>query len=126
MARVRLGVYLGEDGVKLGPGKVALLRAIRREGSISGAARSMGMAYRHAWTMIDELNRCFSRPAVRVTIGGRSGGGAELTPWGGELIACFEEMEQTAGRALADLLATLDRQLARPGRSRSARAGRMG
>jgi molybdate transport system regulatory protein len=126
MARVRLGIYLGDDDVKLGPGKIALLRAVRREGSISGAARSMGMAYRHAWTMIDELNRCFSRPAVRVTIGGRSGGGAELTPWGEELIDCFEELEQTAGRALEDLLTALDRQLAPPRRRRTARAGRMG
>jgi molybdate transport system regulatory protein len=124
MARVRLGVYLGEGGPKLGPGKVELLRAIRREGSISGAARSMGMAYRHAWTMVDELNDCFARPVVHVTIGGRDGGGAELTPWGEELVDCFEQMERTAGRALGDLLRTLDSQLTKPERRRTARPAR--
>lgn len=51
MARVRISVYLGEAEHKLGPGKVRLLEAIGEHGSISAAARSMGMAYRHAWEM---------------------------------------------------------------------------
>lgn len=124
MGRIRLGVYLGNPETKIGPGKVALLRAIGSEGSVSAAARSMGMAYRHAWTLVDELNHCFAQPVVRTKVGGPDGGGAELTAWGRELVACFEAMERAAGRSLARHLETLEQQVARGTRSRSARAVR--
>jgi molybdate transport system regulatory protein len=113
MARIRLGIYLGDDGPKLGRGKIRLLRAIREEGSISAAARSMGMAYRHAWVLVDELNRCFAEPVVEATVGGREGGGATLTPWGAELVERFEEMERVATRSIGAQLGWLDRRLAR-------------
>jgi molybdate transport system regulatory protein len=76
------------------------------------------MAYRHAWVMVDELNRCFAEPVVAATIGGREGGGAELTPWGEELVARFQEMDRLAGRAIARHLSALDRHLAGAGASR--------
>jgi len=112
MARVRLGIYLEDGGPKLGRGKIRLLRAIRDEGSISAAARSMGMAYRHAWLMVDELNQCFAEPVVASTVGGARGGGATLTPWGEELIDCFEEMERLANRSIDRQLGALERRLA--------------
>lgn len=112
MARLRLGIYLADDGPKLGRGKVRLLRAIHAEGSISAAARAMGMAYRHAWMMVDELNRCSAEPVVAATVGGKRGGGAALTPWGEELIERFEEMERVANRSIGPLLGALERRLA--------------
>jgi molybdate transport system regulatory protein len=112
MARIRLGIYLEDDGPKLGRGKVCLLRAIREQGSISAAARSMGMAYRHAWIMVDELNRCFAEPVVVSTIGGSKGGGAALTAWGDELIERFEEMERVVIRSMRGQLRSLERRLA--------------
>lgn len=121
MARVRLGIYLDDDGPKLGRGKVRLLRAIREHGSISAAARSMGMAYRHAWVMVDELNRCFAEPVVESTVGGQKGGGARVTAWGEELIERFDEMERLADRSLARHLRGLERRLAR--RKRRANRG---
>jgi molybdate transport system regulatory protein len=121
MTRVRLGIYLEDDGPKLGRGKIRLLQAIGEHGSISAAARSMGMAYRHAWMMVDELNRCFNEPVVTSTIGGRRGGGAVLTPWGEELVERFEHMERSANASIASELAALERRV---GARKSARGER--
>jgi molybdate transport system regulatory protein len=130
LARVRLRIYLGEGEHKLGPGKVQLLEAIRERGSISAAARSMGMAYRHAWDLVDDLNRCFESPVVTASTGGREGGGARLTALGEELIRRFREMEESTRRSIAPALAALDAKLApgprgggSRGRGRSSRSG---
>lgn len=113
MARVRLRIYLGEAGHKLGPGKIRLLEAIGEHGSISAAARSMGMAYRHAWVLVDELNRCFDEGVVVAAAGGREGGGATLTAWGEEVVERFRRMETTAREAIREDLDALDARLAR-------------
>lgn len=118
MAQLRLGVYIHQDGPKLGRGKVQLLEAIRDQGSISAAARSMGMAYRHAWVLLDELNRCFAEPVIEASTGGPRGGGARLTPWGEELIERFDAMEQAAQDAIADHVGALEAR-AKSGSSRA-------
>ena len=51
------------DAIVLGPGKVALLEAVKEHGSISAAARSVAMSYRRAWLLMDELNRRAARNA---------------------------------------------------------------
>lgn len=81
--RIRKG-----DTVAVGPGKVSLLEAVREHGSISAAARSLGMSYRRAWLLIDELNRSLTSPATVSEQGGHSGGGCTLTPVGEEIISC--------------------------------------
>lgn len=108
MARVRLGIYLEDGGLKLGPGKIRLLIAIRENGSISAAARSMGMSYRHAWILLDELNRGFEEPVILSTMGGPRGGGAKLTSWGEELIERFAAIEEAAESAIAHHLQELE------------------
>jgi len=120
VARVRLRIYLGKDEHKLGPGKVQLLEAIREHGSISAAARSMGMAYRHAWELVDDLNRCFQSPVVAASTGGRAGGGAEITPLGEELIQRFHAMEKATRRAIGRDLDALDAKLAAGARNTGA------
>jgi molybdate transport system regulatory protein len=117
--RIRLHIHVGEDH-SLGPGKAALLEAIRATGSISSAARSLGMAYRHAWELVDDLNAGFAPGVVETAAGGKDGGGARLTPFGEELLARFREMEETTEAAIAPALAKLSRQLAGSGRSKSA------
>lgn len=112
MARIRLGVYLEENGPKLGRGKIELLKAVRDRGSISAAARSMGMAYRHAWCLLDELNRSFSEPVITSTMGGPRGGGARITAWGEELVERFEAMNQIATDSVALHLRALEAHLA--------------
>ena len=109
MARVRIHIYLG-DGHSLGPGKIKLLEAVRELGSISAAARSMGMAYRHGWELIDDMNRCFRSPVVTGVSGGRAGGGATLTPFGEEVVRRFRSMEQLGRAAVAEDLDALERE----------------
>ena len=108
-SRLRVTLFLGEAGHKLGPGKIRLLEAIDRDGSISAAARSMGMAYRHAWEMVDELNHSFDAPVVSVRTGGSSGGGSGLTSFGEEIVERFRRIEAAAlkgARAELDALAS--------------------
>jgi molybdate transport system regulatory protein len=128
VARVKLRlVFSGEHS--LGPGKVELLEAVQQHGSISAAARSMAMAYRHAWDLIDDLNQCFGAPVVDTATGGRSGGGARLTPLGVDLVRRFRAMERRARRALEDDVAALEARrnggtVSRPRPRRAARTAR--
>ena len=110
MARIRIRIYFG-DGHSVGPGKVQLLEAVRESGSISAAARSMGMAYRHAWEMIDDMNQCFRSPVVTGTSGGRAGGGATLTPFGEEVVKRFRAMEKRARKAMERDVEALDQEV---------------
>lgn len=123
MGRARLTVFLGDAGHKLGPGKIHLLEALAERGSISAAAREMGMAYRHAWEMVDELNRCFTTPVVEVVAGGRAGGGASLTRWGREVVDRFRQMEEATRRTTRRHLEAIEEQLApaEPARRHSTR-----
>ena len=92
----------------LGPGKVAVLEAIAQTGSITAAARRLGMSYRRAWILVDETNRCLVRPAVRTAAGGTHGGGTALTAIGDELVRRYRRLERrteiAAERELASLL----------------------
>jgi molybdate transport system regulatory protein len=114
MARLRLRVDFEASG-SLGPGKVSLLEAIGRTGSISAAAREMGMSYRRAWLLVDATNALFRQAVVSTSAGGKHGGGAELTAFGRELIARFRAIEAEARRALDAQLAALEAELAEPG-----------
>ncbi len=79
----------GPEGTFIGYGRAVLLERIREHGSISAAARSMEMSYRHAWKLVDSMNRQSKRPVVKKTTGGRGGGGATLTEAGERSIECF-------------------------------------
>ena len=98
--KIFLRIDFSEDA-RLGPGKVALLEAVQREGSIAGAARQLGMGYRTAWLLIDSLNAMFGEPAV-TTLPGRRDGGTEVTEFGLQLIARFHRMETLAREAIRE------------------------
>jgi len=83
--RLRMRVTVGE-AIAVGPGKVALLEAVDEHRSISAAAKALGMSYRRAWLLMDELNRSLKSPAVTTATGGANGGGSELTEVGRRLI----------------------------------------
>jgi molybdate transport system regulatory protein len=85
--------------IALGPGKVDLLEAVRRTGSISSAAREQGLSYRRAWGMVDVMNRCFAAPLIARSVGGRGGGGACVTPDGERVIGLYRSMEAKARKA---------------------------
>ena len=79
----------GPGGTFLGYGRVVLLERIRDYGSISAAARSMKMSYRHAWKLVESMNRQHRKPLVVMSTGGRGGGGATLTEAGEQAIETF-------------------------------------
>jgi molybdate transport system regulatory protein len=112
-APTRLTLRLDFDaGRRLGPGKVMLLETIGRTGSISAAGRELGMAYRRAWLLADELNHMFEAPLVRARGGGRNGGGADLTELGEEVIALYRRAEKKARETAAREIARFERALA--------------
>lgn len=108
---IRIRVQLG-DWPLFGPGKAALLAAIEEAGSISGAARLLGMSYRRAWDLVDSMNRNFREPLVHASPGGRGVGGARVTPLGRDALAAYREVEADARRAVGPSLARLEGMLA--------------
>jgi molybdate transport system regulatory protein len=78
------------DKIAMGPGKAALLQAIDSQGSISAAARLMGMSYRRAWMLADMMNHCFRTPLIETQSGGGKGAGAQLTPQGHAILAAYQ------------------------------------
>ena len=100
-----------DAGHLLGPGKIRLLEAIEARGSISAAGRELGMSYRRAWLLVDELNASFREPAVTTQHGGAKGGGAGLTAFGRDLVRRYRQMEAEARSALAPHLQGLQEEL---------------
>lgn len=90
-------VYFG-DGRHIGPGMIELLETIRTERSILSAARKMGMSYRRAWLLVDEISSTFREPVV-VTHPGRRGHGTDLTAFGERLIALYRGIEASSATA---------------------------
>ena len=97
---LKLQVACG-DALAIGPGKAELLEAIIVAESISGAARALGMSYRRAWLLVDEMNRCFDPPVVETLRGGGLERGARITETGTAVLQAYREMERDAA-AIAD------------------------
>jgi molybdate transport system regulatory protein len=102
---------MGAGSPAIGPGKAALVEHIAKSGSISSAARAMGMSYRRAWQLVEALNESFAEPVVVTAIGGKRGGGAKVTVFGQELVRRFRAMENKASAAIAGDLQQLTRRL---------------
>jgi molybdate transport system regulatory protein len=79
----------GPEGTFFGHGRAVLLERIIEHGSITKAAKSMDMAYRHAWDLVDSMNRQAKEPFVVVATGGKGGGGARVTKAGERAIKTF-------------------------------------
>lgn len=102
------------DGSKsyLGVGRIELLEKIDEYGSISQAAKSMGMSYKKAWKLIDELNTMYEEPLLVKVKGGRAGGGSVLTAKGRWVINEFRGIEVRLERFLneqSQLLVDVDK-----------------
>lgn len=100
----------------IGPGKAALISHIEKTGSISAAARAMGMSYRRAWQLVEALNESFSKPVVLTAIGGRRGGGAQVTTFGRRLAREYHRMENKASSAIQTDLRRFARYLRKAAR----------
>jgi molybdate transport system regulatory protein len=101
-----------DAGRRLGPGKIALLEAIRDAGSISAAGRAHQMSYRRAWLLVEDVNRTFAKPLVSARPGGAKGGGAALTPAGESVVALYREAERETRRGASAAIARIEKALA--------------
>jgi len=110
---VRLRIDAGPSS-SVGPGKVALLEQIETSGSLSQAARELGMSYRRAWLLLDDLNRAFGEPATTTSVGGAEGGGTRLTAFGRKLVGAYREMERAVDQMAASRLGWLTAAPERP------------
>lgn len=112
LARLHLRIHLGPE-VALGPGKADLLEGIEATGSIAAAGRQLGMSYKRAWVLVDTMNACFRTPLVAAAKGGKTGGGAALTPLGAEVLHAYRRMQERAARAVTKDVDQLRRHLLR-------------
>ena len=111
----RLGLHLRvvlEGGIAIGPGRADLLEAIRDQGSISAAGRSLAMSYKRAWDLVEEMNACFAAPLVATSTGGTAGGGSRLTGTGDAVLAAYRRIEAAAAEAASTDLRELSALLA--------------
>ncbi|WP_298533662.1 winged helix-turn-helix domain-containing protein [uncultured Algibacter sp.] len=83
-----------ENNVLLGEGRVHLLKAIDETGSLSKAAKSLNISYKKAWQLLDSVNKSAKKPVTINSIGGKGGGGAELTEYGKSLVKVFDEINR--------------------------------
>jgi len=104
---------LGRGAPAMGPGKAELIERIGESGSISAAARAMGMSYRRAWQLVEAINRDFREPVVITAVGGAQGGGAQVTSFGRRVVAAFRAMEGKASGAIAADLKRFHKHLRR-------------
>ncbi len=120
MSDTRLSIRIDlPSGDRIGPGKIALLQAIQATGSISAGARQIGMSYRRAWLLVEEINTALHKPAVEAATGGAQGGGAVVTPVGEKIIEIYQSIETIARSAAKDEFRAVGK-LARKGKKASA------
>ncbi len=93
--KIKSRIWIEADGkVLLGEGRVDLLKAIEKTGSLSKAAKALKMSYKKAWILIDAVNKSAKEPVVICSVGGINGGGAEVTPYGRSLIGAFDKINK--------------------------------
>lgn len=97
----------------IGHGKIELLEAIARHGSISAAGRAIKMSYKRAWDLVEEINRIFGHDVVARQVGGKHGGSTELTDFGADLVKRYRRIERVTAAAARDDLAVLKSNTAR-------------
>jgi molybdate transport system regulatory protein len=108
------------DFPAMGPGKARLITLIESTGSISAAAREMGMSYRRAWQLVEAINESFNEPVVTTAVGGKRGGGAVVTDFGKRVVQAYFDMESKASAVIAGDLGKYSAHLRnRAGKSRS-------
>jgi molybdate transport system regulatory protein len=119
---IRFRIDFNSDS-HVGPGKIDLLEAIQSSGSLSQAARDLGMSYRRAWLLVHSLNSAFNEPVTRASTGGRGGGGVVLTPFGATLVERYRRLEREFAALAARRLGGIHAAVAEPpaGRPKSKR-----
>jgi molybdate transport system regulatory protein len=120
MPQLSIRIDFQPSGSALGPGMAELLERVADQGSIRSAAAAMGMSYRKAWLLIQEMQDTFNGAVVTTEIGGSDGGGTKLTELGTGLLKAYRRIENRATRAAEaelEALAGLVKASAKPRRS---------
>ena len=107
-ATAHLSIRIDLANGRFGPGKAALLRAIAETGSISAAAKQLGMSYARAWHLTEDMKSSFRESPIETFAGGSRRGGAKLTPIGEQVLSLYEVITADAERAAAEGLAAID------------------
>jgi molybdate transport system regulatory protein len=93
--KVNGSLWIEGDGQRFfGPGPVELLESIEKTGSISKAAKGMGMSYKKAWEIVNRINGLTATPFVVTTVGGEDGGGSTISMEAKEMIVWYRELRE--------------------------------
>ncbi|TBN06352.1 LysR family transcriptional regulator [Hyunsoonleella flava] len=107
--KIKSRIWIESDNnVLLGEGRVHLLKAIDNTGSLSKAAKSLNISYKKAWQLLDSVNKSAKKPVTINSIGGKGGGGAELTDYGKSLVKAFDEINRNCWSFLDKELAKIE------------------
>lgn len=99
--KIRSRIWIETKGhVLMGEGRIRLLKAIEETGSLSKAAKTLQMSYKKAWHLIDTVNKAAKKPVTISSIGGKGGGGVQLTPYGKSLIIAFDVINKNCWKFL--------------------------
>ena len=94
MFQVKSRIWVeNKETIFLGEGRIQLLKAIEKTGSLSKAAKSLNMSYKKAWNLIDAINKTAPKPMVEKSTGGTNGGGTIITSYGKKKIIQFEHLK---------------------------------
>jgi molybdate transport system regulatory protein len=105
--KIRSRIWIEVDGeILLGEGRVQLLKAIEESGSLTKAAKSLGMSYKKAWSLIDAVNSRAKEPVIATSVGGKKGGGTVLTAYGASLVETFDRLNEKCWMFLDEQIST--------------------
>jgi len=106
---IKSRIWIEANGhILLGEGRVQLLKAIDETGSLTKAAKSLGMSYKKAWSLIDAVNSRAKEPVISASVGGKGGGGTRLTDYGRSLVATFEAINENCWKYLDEQISKSD------------------
>lgn len=95
MYKIKSRIWIeGEEGVFLGEGRIKILKAITTEGSLSKAAKKLGISYKKVWNLVDSINKNAAKPIIITNTGGTGGGGTTITEYGLDMITAFEKINK--------------------------------
>jgi molybdate transport system regulatory protein len=120
MARLTIRIDLGKQAA-FGPGKAKLLETIEKKGSIRSAAAALGMSYRRAWLLVQDIEAIMGAPVLVAATGGAKGGGATLTSLGRAVLDRYRTIERVAAKSVAAELRGLTRMAKAKRHPKSAR-----